>query len=269
MPGLSKQQALADLRTRIEGIEKRPLLAEGPVVLEAHPGLMKLPSGLLQEVFADAHRDAGAALGFALGLAKTLLTAERPAILVLQLSRDSQDLGVPYGLGLRSFGLDPDSVVIGQMDNPVDLLWAMEEAIACRAVAAVIADIGTAMKALDFTASRRLSLRAAAAGSSAFLIRYSTEREASAARLRWRVMPASSAAPAFDARAPGAPRWRVQLEKGKLGSKREASAWMLDWTENGVVLAEPSNASGTGAAAGTALSGAHPAALGDRLSQTG
>ena len=46
--------------------------------------------------------------------------------------------------GSTSFGLDPDAVVLIRTDTIVELLWAMEEAIACRAVAAVVADIGTA-----------------------------------------------------------------------------------------------------------------------------
>lgn len=268
MQGLSKHQALADLRARIETIEKRPLLAER-MVISATPTFFAMPGGIVHEIFADQIRDTGAALGFALGQARGLLTAERPALLVLQLARDSMDIGVLYGAGLKSFGIEPDNVVIGRMEDPVDLLWAMEEAIACRAVAAVIADIATPMKALDFTATRRLNLRSAAAGSSTFIVRYGQEREASAAHFRWRVVPASSAPNPFDARAPSGARWHVQLEKGRLGSQRDAAEWMLDWTGNGFATAKPPTGGTTQPADGAALPGAHPAALGNRLSQAG
>jgi protein ImuA len=266
LEGLSKHQALANLRARIDTIEKRPLLADR-AVFSAKSAFFSMPAGIVHEIFADEIRDTGAALGFALGQARPLLTAERPALLVLQLAKDSLDIGVLYGAGLKSFGIEPDNVVIGRMEDPIDLLWAMEEAIACRAVAAVIADIATPMKALDFTASRRLNLRSAAAGSSTFIIRYGREREASAAHFRWRVMPASSAPDPFDARAPDRPRWHVQLEKGRLGPRREAEEWILDWTGNDFATVEPQTRDSTQPADGAPLPGAHPAALGDRLSQ--
>lgn len=271
MQGLSKQRTLQDLRARIETIEKKPLLVES--ALSPRPGvsLLTTPPGMLHEVFADEQRDTGVALGFALAQAQRLLNTDRLAILVLQLVQDSRDLGVPYGAGLKSFGLDPETIVLGRMENPVDLLWAAEEAIACRAVAAVVADIGTPMKALDFTASRRLSLRAAAAGCSAFILRYGRDREASASRFRWRVMPVPGPPLAFDARAPSHPRWQVHLEKGRLGSRGDPVEWMLDWTPDGFALAEPQsrNWTGAGTAAGKALPRPLFAALGDRLSEAG
>ena len=278
MQGVARQQMLETLRTRISAIEKRPALAGQAVFLRANNGqvrevqnLFATPPGLLQEVFAGDRRDGGAALGFALGQARGFLSAERPALLFLQLMHEAQDGGLPYGAGLKSFGLEPDELILGRMQTMVELLWAMEEAIACRAVAAVIADIGGHPKALDFTASRRLSLRAASAGTSVFIMRYGPEREASAAQLRWQVMPMLSGGVRFDARAPGRPRWRLLLEKGRLqrGAGKAGADWILDWTENGFELAEPEQQTARRAFAGTPAPGAQPAPLGDRLSQTG
>lgn len=265
----NKAETIEALRARIESLEKRPPLAEAITSFTAKVGFPKPSAGLLHEVFADDQRYAGASLGFALGQANELLTVERPAVLILQLGHDGQSLGVPYGAGLASFGVDPDRLVFGRVDNAVELLWAMEEAIACRAVAAVIADIGTPIKALDFTASRRLSLRAAAAGSSAFLLRFGVWREASASRLRWRVSPVPSSPPHFDAKAPGSARWLVQLEKGRLGSRGDPVEWMLDWTKNGFVVVEPRKGYGTPPRAFPTLPRALPSVLGDRLSQAG
>jgi len=269
MPGLSKQQALDDLRARIETIEKRPLLAWA-ADNTAHPGreLLPIPAGSLHEVFVDEHRNGGAALGFALAASRKLLTAERPALIIALLNRDSQDLGVPYGAGLKSFGIDPDAIVLCRSDTFVELLWAVEEAIACKPVAGVVVDIGTETKTLDFTASRRLSLRTASGGSTVFLVRYGFEREATAARFRWRVDPLTSGETQYDARAPGPPRWKVELEKGRLGSRRDPTEWMLDWTENGFALAK-SQGTAVHPAARSPLPGALSAALGNRLSKAG
>jgi protein ImuA len=267
MQGLSKQRALQNLRARIETIEKRPMLAQPPVA--GSMDLLATPAGFLHEVFADEQRDAGAALGFALAQTRKLLNAERFAVLILQLNHDGRDLGVPYGVGLKGFGIDPATIVLGRMEDPLDLLWTMEEAIACHAVAAVIVDIGSPMKALDFTASRRLGLRSAAAGCSAFILRYGRDREASAARFRWKILPVPSAPMAFDARAPSNPRWKVQLEKGRLGSRRDPMEWVLDWTANGFALVEPQDQNRAAIAAEAALPRPLFVPLGDRLSKAG
>lgn len=270
---LEKMQAL---RARIEQIEKRPLLAGGAALLQQgrDQDLLSTPGGLLHEIFSDEQRNGGAALGFALAQARGLLTAERPALLCMQLVCEAQEMGLPYGAGLKSFGLDPDSVVLTRAENIVELLWAIEEAVSCRAVAAVVADIGSHPKALDFTATRRLSLRAQGAGTSVFLTRYGREREASAAKLRWRVSPSVSKSVTFDARAPGGPRWRVELEKGRLGPAAQRAGtvdFLLDWTENGFVVVDSGRVGeGTSALPDRApTSRAVPPALGDRLSQAG
>jgi len=283
MQTAAHQERISALRARIAAIEKRPLLAAGAGASGAvYPGglagrrdgdwqaLLKAPAGVLHEVFAEGQRDGGAALGFALGLARGLVTPDRPAMLFLQLAHEAQDGGLPYGTGLKSFGIDPEMLILGRLATPVELLWAMEEAIACRAVAGVIADVGGHPKALDFTASRRLGLKAASAGTSVFMLRYGREREASAARLRWRVTPAPSRPPPFDAEAPGLPRWQVALEKGRLqpGVLESGVEFMVDWTSDGFAPAACESPGGRGHP-GPAPYGAQPAVLGDRMSQAG
>ena len=104
------------------------------------------------------------------------MTAERPAILYLQLASEMQETGLPYGAGLAAFGVDPETLILIRAANIVELLWAAEEALACRAVAAVVADIGADPQALDFTASRRLGMRAHEAKSTMLLMRYGAGR---------------------------------------------------------------------------------------------
>lgn len=276
MPGLA-QHSLATLRERIAQIEKRPPLVGGAALRDVSAGsdsvpqALTAPAGLLQEVFADEQRDGAAAFGFALGLARGLITPRRPAVLFLQLSHEAGEQGLPYGPGLVSFGLDPEQLVVGRLAHMNELLWAVEEAVACGAVAAVVAEVLGAPPALDFTASRRLSLRAAGSGASVLLLRYTRQREASAARLRWRIAPAESQAPPFDARAPGRPRWRATLEKGRIGTHTAEAGlelW-LDWTEHGFAAAQHREAGARQPGYVPAAPGAFPAALGDRLSQAG
>jgi protein ImuA len=231
--------------------------------------------GLLQEIYADRHPDGGAALGFALALVRDLVTPARPAVFFLQPAHAAQEAGLPYAPGLAGFGLASGRLVLGRLAHVQELLWAIEEAVACRAVAAVIAELPEDAKALDFTASRRLSLRAAAGGASVLLLRYGGNRAASAARLRWHVAPAPCAAPPFDASAPGRPRWRATLERSGLPQSvlRGGEELLLDWTENGFIpirtgagshgvpeIAEPRR---------PPSSGSPPPLLGNRLAQAG
>jgi protein ImuA len=266
MEGLSKQRALLNLRARIAKIENKPALADGARAGEApgRPGFA-LPPGMLHEIFTDGHREAGAGLGFGLGAARGMLSAARPALLYLQLSNEAQETGFPYGPGLAAFGLDPEAMVVIRTGNIVELLWAAEEGLACRAVAAVIADVGDDPKALDFTASRRLGMRSAETGTTFLLLRYGAGRTASAARMRWHLRPALSSEVAFDPREPGEARWRLTLEKG-LWQGKPNGAWHLSWTKNGFDLVDDRRAARTPAA--TPVPRFVPAALGDRLSKT-
>jgi protein ImuA len=270
----NKSAALKGLRSRIAAIEQRPAFAEigspGSLDRMASPiDLIAAPTGLFHEVFTDDQRNSAAALGFTLGLAGHLITPMRPALLYLQLAEDAQELGLPYAPGFIPLGLGANDIVIGRIETVTELLWAMEEAIACQAVAAVIADIPDENKTIDFTVSRRLNLRSSAAHTSAFLLRYGTEREASAAKLRWRVAPAISAAPFFDPQAPGPPRFSVTLEKSRLGIKAqrlEGQNFELDWVDHGFVVVERSLAKRT-IVQQAAPSRPESADLGDRLSQ--
>lgn len=279
MRNAARLQRLTDLREQIAAIEKRPLLTEDATLMSKEgdgrrdwQALLEAPAGLLQEIYADDQRDSTASFGFALGLARQLITEARPAVLFLQLTHEAQETGLPYALGLRHFGFDPERLIIARLANPAELCWAIEEAIACQAVAAVVAEVLGAPRVLDFTASRRLSLRAASGGASIFMLRYGLEREATAARLRWRIASAPSRPPPFDDQAPGNPRWQVTLEKGRLGQGLETGLEVLvDWTADGFV---PANAGEERESAGDIRS--HPApygapseAMGNRLSQAG
>lgn len=270
---------LARLRARIAELEKRPYgtgpedagvsvtpAGENPLARIAGRG------GLFQEVFADELRQGGAALGFALGLARLAVQPSRPAVVYLQLAADAQELGFPYAPGFAGFGFAPQQLILGRIETLTELLWALEEAVACRAVAAVVADIAGIHEKLDFTVSRRLSLRTAASGTSAILVRYGTGREAGAAQLRWKAAAASSGEVAFDPFAPGAPRFSIVLEKSRLGAaarRLEGREFLVDWVDNGFVVAAPGRAGRPAVRRQAPASGAEPAALGNRLPQAG
>ena len=100
----------------------------------------------------------GAAFAFALGLAcRAREQGYADTVVWIETPFAAAETGRPYGVGLESFGLALPHVLVVRVPRPVDLLWAMEEALLCRGVAAVIAEV---TEELALTATRRLSLAA-------------------------------------------------------------------------------------------------------------
>jgi protein ImuA len=68
---------------------------------------------------------------------------------------------------------------------------------------------------LDFTATKRLAMRAEAADVACWLIRRAASPDLSAARDRWRIASLPSATHPHDAQAPGAARWALDLFRSR------------------------------------------------------
>lgn len=123
--------------------------------------------------------------------------------------------GAPYGPGLNAFGLAPQRLLTVAAARPRDLLWAMEEALRCRAVHAVIGEWRHG--AIDMVALRRLSLAAAESGALALLLRASPADDASPAATRWIV--GASPNDCFAAHL-------MRNRRGPTGS------WILEWSDS-------------------------------------
>jgi protein ImuA len=192
---------------------------------EFSTALLALAEGKLHEIRVEDWRDRPSAISFALALA-----GRRPcgAIVFLQLLHEARAEGALFARGLSFLGVDPMRVVsLFARDEP-HFLWAVEEAAREKSVAAVIALAPKgAGKALDLTATRRLSLAAEEAGASPILIRTIKHAEPTAAFIRWRIEPAPSRPDADDEKAAGALRWRVLLERFRADGRFCAGAPML------------------------------------------
>lgn len=130
--------------------------------------------------------------------------------------------GVPYGAGLEAFGLSPQRLVIVAVAHRHELMTAMEEALRCRAVSAVLGEVRNG--ALDAVAVRRLSLAASDSGALAFLLRAQPPHDASTAATRWVVSASSSVIEKNFG--PGAPRFAVHLTRNRRGP---SASWILEW----------------------------------------
>ncbi|WP_434615326.1 ImuA family protein [Azospirillum sp. B2RO_4] len=230
---------LADLRARIRRIEGAGgeggrILPFGIDAVDGHLPDGGLPLGCLHAVAAQ---DPGAGTGFAAALLARLATPRTPALWILR----GRDL---YAPGLAAFGLTPDRLVAVRAVRPVDALWAMEEALRCSALSAVLGEL----EGLDLTASRRLQLAAESSGVTGFLLDVSAGASSGRGRLaegrrteglsaavtRWRLTAAPSldgeedAAPRPAGGPPGLgePRWSVALERCRGG---RPGHWTLAW----------------------------------------
>ena len=104
---------------------------------------------------------------------------------------------MPYGPGLDLFGLPLRQLLILRVSRPLDLLWAFEEALKSRALAAVLAELPEDGSAADLTATRRLTLAARAGGGLGLLLRHRPSPLATAAMTRWQVAAAVSQPDAY------------------------------------------------------------------------
>ena len=113
-------------------------------------------------------------------------------------------------------GLPTDRpIIMVDLSRAADVLWAMEDGLRCRSLGAVIGEVWGDPAALDFTATKRLAMRAEAADVSCWLIRRAASPDLSAARDRWRIASLPSGAHPHDAQAPGAARWSLDLFRSR------------------------------------------------------
>lgn len=184
-----------------------------------------LACALHSEIFAESRDGSGA--GMALALALDGLPDDGRPFLWVQDAISLKLTGRPYRPGL------PPTlrrrVIHVAAPKPEDALFALEEGLRCRELACVIGEIAGNPKALDFTASRRLSLAAEKHGVPLFLIRLDAARDLSSARMRWQVRAAPSLPPRWNAEAPGRPAWRAELFRARGHAPGE---WILRDDEN-------------------------------------
>src|SRR5215510_13387021 len=131
---------ITELRQRLLGLQRTSRIAGGPdPLLFGIPAIDKvlgggLLRGALHEIAAPSEAHVPAAAGFAFGVAT--LGALGGAKNTAWIAEDMTlvESGTPHGAGIDDFGLAPERLVTVIAVHRLDLLWAMEEALRCRAV---------------------------------------------------------------------------------------------------------------------------------------
>lgn len=170
------------------------------------------PLGAIHEFICSSPEDMSASCGFVSAIVSAIM----------------QQGGVTLWIGpsiifppaLKAFGIEPDKVIFVHLQKNKEILWAMEEALRCNGLAAVIAEPGV----LGFTESRRLQLAVEQSRVTGFMLRRNPSNLATACVARWQVSPQPTAIDGLPGL--GFPRWSVQLLKVRNGTPGQ---WQLEW----------------------------------------
>lgn len=185
----------------------------GPVTA-AFPNAV-FPTGAIHEFMSEAVEHAAATGGFIAGLLGTLMRQGGVCIWISA----SRTLFPP---ALKTFGVEPDQVVFVDLKREKDVLWAMEEALKCEGLAAVIGEI----REINLTVSRRFQLAVEQSRVTGFILRHQPrDMNAIACMARWRITPLASE-PEDGMPGVGLPRWNVELLKVRNG---KPGVWQLQW----------------------------------------
>lgn len=247
----SRHPALVEgLRTRISEIERHaPRLPGSPdtnmrpwrlgvPALDARFGPHGLDASGVHEVkpamIGSVAGARAAASGFALRLASRRVeslaaSGQRgaPRILWCSSAPGAHETGFLYGRGLAGLGLDPGAFLVVETAREKETLWAIEEGLRSGVLALVIGVLAD----VALTPARRLSLAAEEYRTPCLLLTDARSPSTGATATRWRVSPAPSSPDAFDARAPGAHRYEVSLERCRQAPPDPGAPLLLEWPD--------------------------------------
>lgn len=249
MSPLVRTAAIERLRERLARLEPRRV-ASPMTGARQTLAWRDLAPGALHEIVSGDWRDAAAASFYALAMASRLARARRGDLVILALKSDAREAGLLYAPNGALGGVDARRIALCFAGDVETLLWAAEDAARSPSVAALIIETRKPHRLLNLTATRRLQLAAEVSGATPILLRSVNDNAASSAFRRLRVSSAPSVSAPYDAAAPGRMRWRVEIERCRLGKR---GSWIVEWdNETGELKEAP------------ALHVPRPAALDDR-----
>lgn len=226
IPGIAKNEIVQQLQEQLlalQGFGKPPGDTAVPDMglgglEEAFPA-RTFPVGAVHEFVSPSGEAAAATGGFIAGLLGRLMRRGGVCLWVSEGRRI-------FPPGLAAFGLAPERVVFIDPLRRKDVLWAIEEALRCGTLSAVVGELTE----LSFMESRRLQLAVERSGVTGFIHRRRPRSEHPVACVsRWKISPlpghAAEGLPGL-----GFPRWEVRLEKVRNG---RPGTWQLEWSDGG------------------------------------
>jgi protein ImuA len=226
-----KAGIIAELQTdiiRLEGFKSMNNTAVdlglGPIK-EAFPNA-SFPLGAVHEFLSDRIEDSAATGGFIAGILASLMANHGTALWI----SSSRTLFPP---ALKNFGIPPDRFIFIDLQKEKDVIWALDEALKCGALAAVVGELHD----LSFTSSRRLQLAVEQSRVTGFIFRKNIRKPGTTACVsRWKITSMSSESvgglPGI-----GFPQWKAELLRIRNG---RPGVWNIKWIDGRF---EPADAS--------------------------
>lgn len=235
VPNQRMQEAKAKIRAQLER-EILPLQGYKPALHSTVPDVnlgpirhsfpeSVFPIGAVHEFICEGEEGASATIGFVSGIVATLMQ-RGGALLWISTSC------TVFPPALKAFGLLPEKVIFVELRHEKDLLWAVEEALKCTSLAAVIGELHN----LSFKDSRRLQLAVERSKVTGFLFRHRLRHPDTTASLtRWKITPVKSV---LQDKLPGVgfPHWQVTLLKVRNG---RTGSWQVQWRESAFRFDQP------------------------------
>jgi protein ImuA len=174
------------------------------------------PIGAVHEFISSSAEDVASTTGFIAGLLSSLM-GNAGATLWISSSRKL------FPPALKHFTTDPERFIFLDLQKEKDVLWAMDEALKCGALSAVVGE----MKEIDFTTSRRLQLAVERSQVTGFILRTNNRRITTTACVsRWKITPLRSELKKLPGI--GLPKWKVDLIRMRNG---KAGTWDIQLRE--------------------------------------
>lgn len=230
----TKKNIITQLKQDILRLEGFKPQAEGKEisfglgVLEKAFPYGEFPTAAVHEFLCDEEEDTASTNGFITTLLSVLMQNERSCIWISPFPQ-------VFPPALKNFGIHPDRIIFIQLRHNRDILWAMEEALKCNGLAAVVAEL----QDLNFAQSRRLQLAVENNRITGFVLRKDSKKISTTACVaRWRISPLPSVT---EKGLPGVgfPQWQVELLKVKNG---QPSIYKVTATPKGLIVKSLENA---------------------------
>lgn len=179
------------------------------------------PTGAIHEMLCPSPEHTAATGGLVGGLLAELMKQGGACIWI----STSRKLFPP---ALKTFNVTPDRVIFIDVQRDRDVLWAMEEALKCEGLAAVIGEV----REISFAQSRRLQLAVEDSKVTGFLLRTDMKKLSSTVCVaRWQITPLPSEP---EPGLPGVsfPRWQIDLLRVRNGNP---GSWQVEWCAGGFI----------------------------------
>lgn len=186
------------------------------------------PRGVIHELISTTSEEATCSSGFLSVVLSKLMQPGGSCLWISTVPRRSI-----FPPALKAFGVDPDRILFVDTKRPKETLWAIEEALKCDALSAVVGELTE----LNFNDSRRLQLAVERSQVTGFIHRFRPKSENAVACVsRWKITPLPSELPNAKPGL-GFPRWNIDLVKIKNGMPR---SWQVQWSDSGFEYLKPS-----------------------------